>query len=186
MKLRVNNKWSNKNKVRSVEDTGSVLSFNLWKVGGENILHLENEGFQTDTYNQRLDVIAELSAFYIHVIDRMLSAKDYTTEKRQALITALALNLAKTMHDNRRDYSENKDKDYQGMFIHLLNERMTEYANFSFDGELDPGFQVKRRVGEYVRDVMGEKDNKWIPDQIIEIEIPDAMKAIKRITRGML
>lgn len=186
MKLRVKNKWNDKDKVRSPEETGSVLGFNLWKVASANIMHMENEGFQTDTHNQRLDVIAEFSAFFIHVIDRLVSGKDYTPEDRQALITGLALNMAKTMHDNRRDVSEDKDKDYRGEFIALLNERMNEYAGFTFDGDLDPGFQVKRCVGGHVRDVMGEKDNKWVPDQVIDIEIPDAMKAIKRIIRGML
>ncbi len=186
MKLRVKNKWNDKDKVRTPEETGSVLGFNFWKVASANVMHMENEGFQTDTHNQRLDVIAELSAFFVHVIDRVLSAKEYSAEDRQALITGLALNLAKTMHDNRRDVSEDKDKDYRAEFIQLMNERMNEYATYSFDGELAPGFQVRRCVGEHVRDVMGEKDNKWIPDQVIDIEIPDAMKAIRRITRGML
>ncbi len=186
MKLRVKNKWNDKNKQRSAEETGSVLGFNFWKVASANVMHLENEGFQTDTHNQRLDVIAELSAFFIHVIDRLISQKEYSAEDRQALITGLALNMAKTMHDNRRDVSEDKDRDYRGEFIQLLNERMNEYSAFNFDGDLDPGFQARRRVGEHVREVMGEKDNKWIPDQVMDIEIPDAMKAIKRIVRGML
>ncbi len=186
MKLRVKNKWNDKNRVRTAEETGSVLGFNLWKVASENVLHIENEGFQTDTQNQRLDVIAEFSAFYIHVIDRLISAKQYSAEKRQAIITGLALNMAKTMHDNRRDVSTDKNADYRDAFINVINNRMNEYASFSFDGDLDPGFQVKRCAGEHVREVMGEKDNKWVPDQVIEVEIPDAMKAMKRILRGML
>lgn len=186
MKLRVKNKWNDKKRERSPEEIGGLLGFNLWKVASANVLHLENEGFQTDTHNQRLDVIAELSAFFIHVIDRLLAERDYAGEDRQALITALALNMAKTMHDNRRDVSEDKERDYRGEFIELLNARMGEYSTFSFDGELAPGFQARRCVGEHVREVMGEKDNKWIPDQVIDIEIPDAMKAIKRIIRGVL
>ena len=186
MKLRVKNKWNDKNKERSAQETGSVLGFNFWKVASANVMHLENEGFQTDTHNQRLDVIAELSAFFIHVIDRAVSSKDYSEEDRQALITGLALNMAKTMHDNRRDVSEDKDRDYRSDFIELLNKRMNEYASFIFDGDLAPGFQARRRVGEHVRDVMGATDNKWIPDQVMDIEIPDAMKAVKRITRVML
>ena len=186
MKLRVKNKWNDKNKERTPEETGSVLSFNFWKIASANVMHMENEGFQTDTHFQRLDVIAEFTIFLVHVVDRVISSKDYTPEARQELITALALNLAKTMHDNRRDVSDDKVTDFRNDYIALMNERMNEYSNFTFDEGNQPGFQVRRCVGEHVREVMGEKDNKWIPDQVIDIEIPDAMKAFKRVTRGVI
>jgi hypothetical protein len=53
VKIRVKNRWNDKGRERTAEDTGSVLGFNLWRIAGANVLHLENEGFQTDTYNQR-------------------------------------------------------------------------------------------------------------------------------------
>ncbi len=185
MKIRVKNKWNDKGKERTPEDVGSVLSFNFWKVASANVMHLENEGFQTSTHFQRLDVIAEFTAFFVHVVDRVISAKGYSAEDRHALITAMALNLAKTMHDNRRDVSDDKETDFREEYIALMNERMAAYSKFTFDESDQPGFQVRRYVGERVRDVMGEKDNKWIPDQVMDIEIPDAMKAFKRVTRGM-
>jgi hypothetical protein len=186
MQIRVKNKWNDKNKVRTPEEIGSILSFNFWKIASANVMHMENEGFQTDTHFQRLDVIAEFTAFFVHVVDRIISAQGSTAEDRQALITALALNLAKTMHDNRRDVSDDKETDFRADYIALMNERMAEYSNFSFDENNQPGFQLRRCVGEHVREVMGEKDNKWIPDQVIDIEIPDAMKAFKRVTRGVI
>jgi hypothetical protein len=186
MKIRIKNKWNDKDKVRTPEETGSVLSFNFWKIASANVMHMENEGFQTDTHFMRLDVIAEFTAFLVHVVDRVISSKDYSAEDRHALITALALNLAKTMHDNRRDVSDDKETDFRNKYITLMNERMSEYSNFTFEEDNQPGFQLRRCVGEHVREVMGEKDNKWIPDQVIDIEIPDAMKAFKRVTRGVL
>lgn len=188
MKIRVKSKWNKKGKARSAEDTGSVLAFNLWKIAGANVLHIENEGFQTDTYNQRLDVIAELLAFFVHVVDRMISGKDYSEDDRSELITALALNLAKTMHDNRRDVNEGQAEDqadYKAQFIEVLNERMGEYAGFNFD-QGEPGFQLRRRVGEHVTEVMGEKDRKWVTDQIMDIEIPDALQTFKKVARNLI
>ena len=186
MRIRVKSKWNDKDKARSAEDTGSALAFNLWRIAGANVLHIENEGFQTDTYNQRLDVIAELLAFFVHVVDRMISAKDYSEEDRRELITALAMNLAKTMHDNRRDVNEDSaDIDYRAAFVAMINERMNEYAGFSFD-QGEPGFQLRRRVGEHVTEVMGEKDRKWVTDQVMEIEIPDALKTFKKVARNLI
>jgi len=186
MKIRIKNKWNDKTKERSPEETGSILSFNFWKIASANVMHLENEGFQTDTHFQRLDIIAEFTAFLVHVVDRVISDKEYSAEARQALITGLALNLAKTMHDNRRDVSDDKETDFRAEYITLMNQRMAEYSNFTFEENSQPGFQVRRCVGEHVRDVMGEKDNKWIPDQVMDIEIPEAMKTFKRVTRGVL
>ncbi len=186
MQIRIKNKWNNKGKERTPEETGSVLSFNFWKIASANVMHMENEGFQTDTHFQRLDVIAEFTAFLVHVVDRVISSKEYSVENRQALITGLALNLAKTMHDNRRDVSDDKETNFRAEYISLMNERMAEYSDFTFEEGNQPGFQLRRCAGEHVREVMGEKDNKWIPDQVIDIEIPDAMKAFKRVTRGVL
>ena len=184
MKIRVKSKWSDKGRERTADDIGSALGFNLWRIAGANVLHMENEGFQTDTYNMRLDVIAELLGFFVHVVDRMTSEQEYSEEKRHDLITAIALNLAKTMHDNRIDVNDEKD-DYKGQFIQLLNERMAEYAGFAYD-EKEPGFQMRRRCGEHVTEVMGEKDNKWVTDQVMDIEIPDALKTFKKVSRNLL
>lgn len=183
MKIRVKSKWNKKDKERTPEEIGSALAFNLWRIAGANVLHIENEGFQTDTQHQRLDVIAELLAFFVHIVDRMVSEKEYTEQGRSDLITAIALSLAKTMHDNRRDIET--EGDFQEGFVNLLNERMAEYAGFSFeDGE--PGFQLRRRCGDYVTDVMGEVDKKWVTTQIMDIEIPDALKTFKKVARSLL
>jgi len=186
VKIRVKSRWNNQDRERSAEEIGSALGFNLWRIAGANVLHLENEGFQTDTYNQRLDVIAELVSFFVHVVDRMTSEKEYSEEDRSELITALALNLAKTMHDNRLDANEGKDQeDYKGQFIQVMNQRMAEYAGFAYD-EGEPGFQMRRRCGEHVTEVMGEKDKKWVTEQIMSIEIPDALKTFKKVAKNLV
>jgi len=183
VKIRVKSKWNKKDKERTPEEIGSALAFNLWRIAGANVLHIENEGFQTDTQHQRLDVIAELLAFFVHIVDRMISEKDYSEQDRSDLITAVALSLAKTMHDNRRDIET--EGDFKEGFIDLLNERMAEYSEFSFENT-EPGFQLRRRCGDYVTSVMGEKDRKWVTSQIMDIEIPDALKTFKKVARSLL
>jgi len=183
MRIRVKNTWQDKDKERSLEDIAGVLAFNLWKIAGAIVLNLENEGFQTDSQSQRLDVFAELTAFFIHVVDRLASERDFDEDSRRVLITALAKSLTKTMHDNRVDFEG--EGEYRDAFVRLLNERMSEYAGFNYtDGE--PGFQLRRRVGEHVQAMMGAKDNRWVPDQILEIEIPEAMKVFRRVVRILM
>ena len=183
MRLRVRTTWLDTTKERSIEDTAGVIAFNLWKIASANVLNLENEGFQTDSQSQRVDVIEELLAFYVSVIDRLAVDREYDDDARRRLVVATAMNLAKTVKDNRVDFDG--EGEHSQVFVELLNERMSEYAGFSYsDGE--PGFQLRRRVGEHVQAVMGEKDNKWVPDQVMDIEIPDALKVFKRVVRGLI
>jgi hypothetical protein len=67
-------------------------------------------------------------------------------------------------------------------FVQLLNDRMSTYSEFNFEGTA-PSFPMLRCFGGYITDVMGDRANKWITTQIIDIEAPDAidslMKAMK-------
>ena len=174
--MRVKSRWNVKGKDRSLAETGGALAFIMWRIAQNGVLHLENEGFQIDTYNQRLDVLAEFLAFLFHYTDRSVSEK-LDAEGREELMTALARRLADNMQENRVD-SEGQ-KDYRGEFISLLNRRTDDYAEFSlYEGE--PGFAFRRYLGEKVTSVMGPQDSKWISDQMMDIEVPAAIKPLNK------
>ena len=85
------------------------------------------------------------------------------------------------MQSNRADVQEG---EYRKDFINLLNERMGEYSECGFTNEDGPSFSMRRIAGNKVRDVMGDKDNKWIPDYVIDSEIPKMLLALKRVFKG--
>ena len=87
--VRIRSKWTNKKKERSLEETAGALAFIEWRIAQQALLNLENEGFQTDTQSDRLDVLQELSSFLIHVADRIIH-KDFNDEERQRFVVALA------------------------------------------------------------------------------------------------
>ena len=182
--MRVKSRWSKKDKTRSVDETAGALAFITWRIAANHVLHLENEGFQTDTQQQRLDVIAEFLAFLIHVTDRLVYGH-LSDEDRQALISAYALRMADTFAGNVKDVAGASDGDPRGGFIETLNQRMSDYAEMSFaDGQ--PGFNLLAFFGEKVAGVMGPKDNRWIQDQIMEIEAPEALKPLKKALRDLV
>ena len=143
-------------------------------------MYLENEGFETVSRSQRLDVIAEFIAFGAHVADRMVF-DEMTANEREIFINALGQHLADTMQSNRADVQEG---EYRSDFINLLNERMSEYSECSYTHEDGPSFSMRRLAGKHVQEVMGDKDNKWIPDYVIDSEIPKMLLALKRVFRG--
>lgn len=180
--MRIRSRWNVKGKERSLEEVAGAVAFIEWRIAGQALLNLENEGFQTDTQLQRLDVLQEICAFLIHVSDRLVH-DTMNDEDRQRFIIALALKIADTWHDNRLD-SEGPGKDFRQPFIDHLNVRMADYAAFRFDNG-EPGYAFKRYLGECVTNTMGDKDRKWISDQVMEIEIPEMLKTLEKGLRDL-
>ena len=181
--MRLKTKWANKNKERSLNELAGALGFTLWRITAKNLLNLENEDYQTETQSQRLNVMAEFAAFLVAVADRIV-AESFSDEQRQEFIVGLALKLADTMQENRED-CEGRGKDYKQPFIDFLNQRLSEYAEHSFK-DMEPGYSFKRHLGNSLIGVMGERHEKWLSAQVIEIEVPEAMATLKRAMKSLL
>lgn len=175
--MRVKSKWSKKDKTHSVEEIGGALAFIAWRIGQNILLSLENNDYQTDTQLQRLNIIEELLAFTIHVIDRMTIDK-FSDEERQRFMTELVMKTAKHMEDNKRDIVG--PGDYKQSYIDRVNERMNDYADFSYDEQTGPSFPMRRFFGDRVAVQMGEKNRKWVADQILEVESGEILDTLKK------
>jgi len=102
--------------------------------------------------------------------------------ERQEFISSLAQHLASQVQENRTD-AQGKG-DYRKPFIDLLNNRAADYAECPMpDGE--PGYALKRYFGESVRAVMGKKENQWVTDQVMEVEVPEALLPLRKALREL-
>lgn len=183
MAIRVKAKWNQKERERSFGDVGSALAFNAWKQAAQIVLNLENEGFQTDSNPQRLDVVAENLAFMVQVADRMVHER-LDDEDRALFVNAFAGKLIAYMADNRRDVQG--EGDWKAPFVELLNRRAADYAGADWSPAEGASFKLRRLYGEHVAAAMGEKDNRWIPDYIIDREAPEAERVLKRALPTLL
>jgi len=159
------------------------MGFILWRIAQQGVLNLENEGFQTDTNAQRLDVMAEFLTFLLHLVDRRVVGL-MEVDERQEFVTALAKKLADFIQENRTDASGKGE--YRQRFIQLLNERTSDYADFSVGEDDVPGYAFRRYFGENVRAVMGDKDNQWITDQVMDVEVPEMLKPFNKAAVDLL
>jgi len=183
--VRIRTKWHNKGREVSIEEKANTLAFISWRIAMKLVLNLENENFQTDTQSQRLDVISEVLAFLVSVSDRLVSEQMEEDERRE-LITHMALKLANTYQENCEDLIA-RETDYKAGFIETMNQRLNAYAECGWNSEKEePGFQYKRDFGDCISQQMGEKDNKWITEHIIEIEVPEAMETLKKAKYEMV
>ena len=159
------------------------MGVNIWRIASEGLLALEIEGFETGSNSQRLDVIEEFAAFLLNMTDRLVYER-IDEDSRREFITALGLHLADTVQDNRQDASG--AGEYRRAFIDLVNSRMSEYSECTFSERDGPGFSLKRIFADRVRERMGPRDNKWIPDYVMDIEVPKAMTALQRPLNALL
>ncbi len=177
--MRMRTKWHDKERTVSIDEKANTMAFISWRIAAALVLNLENENFQTDTHKQRLDVIREALAFLVSVTDRLV-APQMSAEERQEFVAKYAVKLSKTFQENCEDLL-GRNTDYKTDFINTLNQRLNAYADCSWDEEKEmPGFQYKRDFGDYISAEMGKRDNKWITDQIIEIEVPEMMENLKK------
>jgi predicted GNAT family acetyltransferase len=176
--VRVKSKWNKKDKTHSVEEIGAALAFIAFRIAQNGVLSLENNDYQTDSQAQRLKIIAEFLCFTIHIIDRM-TIERFSDEDRVRFMTELAVKSAKHMEDNMRDILGKGD--YRQGFIDTLNQRMNDYADFAYDKEAGgPSFPMRRFFGDLVTEQMGEKNKRWVADQIIDIEVPGILQTLER------
>ena len=175
--------WNQRGRDRSLPEIGSAISFNIWQIAGQGVLDLENEGFQTDTQSQRLDVLTEYAAYLLQLVDRMVFDQ-FNEEQRNQLISSAGLHLASIVQDNRLE--TDGEGDHRGRFLAILNERIGDYSACQFSRAEGPSFVFLRLLGDHVSAQMGERDNRWITGYVIDIAGEKLFKSLRRVLPGLL
>ena len=183
MRIRIKTQWSKQEREVSAEDAVSVLAFNSWKIGMQTLLEIENEDFQVDTQQQRIEVIEEIMAFMVQSLDRIVH-ETISDEDRASLIGLYAKKLADHVQDNARDFSG--PGDYRSPFIDKLNNRFGDYAETKWDNKKHlPGFSMGRQFGLHISNVLGPKDQKWALDYIQQVLMPDFFALFKKTVKSI-
>ncbi len=174
--MRMKSKWGKNGKQRSVADNASAAAFISWRIAQDALLDLENEDYQTDNLQQRMAVVVEFVIFLAHLADR-ITYERMSAEERQEFVVTMVQHLARTYQASMEDIDG--IKDYKKDFIDLVNDRMSDYSEMPYD-EDEPSFVMRRYLGTKVQDVMGDRHNKWIETQVLEINAPEAIKHLKK------
>jgi len=172
----VKTRWRKKG-ARTLAERAGVIGANVWKISLEIFKHMEKEGFRFGSDRLVTDVLAELIAFLVQLVDRAVYGK-LSEADRATLIGEVARHLAATMENNQLDLLG--PGEYRKPFIDLLNARFEEYAGFEYPGG-EPGFPCLRFFAAKVSDAMAASDNKWVVEQIMDIEAPEMVRLIKKL-----
>jgi hypothetical protein len=170
--MRVKSKWY-KNQVKTIEDIGGAMAFICWRITKNHLEDLINEGFVIEK-EQVFNVITEYLCFLIQSIDRLVF-KILNTKQRQELINKLAKQSAFYYQENKTERIG--EGNHWKVFINIYNQRSQDYSDYDFIGN-EPDYHFLRYFGEKVKLAMTDVDEKWITQQMIEIQAPKAFKKI--------
>jgi hypothetical protein len=170
---------------RTMPELAGVIAMLGWKLSQDAIRRMRAAQFDIDIGTQYFDFVCEYLAFMLHAADRV-AHRALAADKRTAFTTALALKLAEVVEDNRDMLIAVPEPGRcRRHFIALANERGADYADFAYDEKQGPDFGFRRFFGSRLLEIVPEKDHSWVIDQIMEIEAPEAVKALEATLAGL-
>ena len=172
----VKTRWR-KSGPRTLAERAGVIGANVWKVAVEIFRHLEKEGFRFSGDRMVTDVIAECIAFELQLVDRAVHAR-LPAEDRATLVQELARHVAHTFENNQVDLFG--PGEHRKAFIGLLNARFDTYATFEYDGS-QPRFECLRFFATQVAEAMAPAENKWVLEQVMEVEAPELVLLMAKL-----
>ena len=181
MVLRLKSKFRKKGP-KTLEDRASVVAGNIWRIAQETCRHMEIEGYKLGSDKQVTAVLTELMAFMLQATDRIVYGQ-LSEEDRGRFINSLAGNLARITGSNLTEFVGSGD--HITPFVATLNARAADYAEFEFN-QAGPGYAFLRYLGEKVALAMAATDSKWVLEQVVDVEAPEAIKTLKKMVGQVL
>lgn len=186
-KIRIKSQWFRAGSEKTPEQTASVVAFTTWRVAQNMLKQMRAAQFDIDIGVQYFAFTREVLVFLTQVLDRMAYQR-MTPEARVAFVTALVKRVAEILQDNEdglMGQPEPGQASHYEQFIDLFNELADHYADFGFN-EQGPDFDFVRYLGYRIELLMPKKDQRWVLDQVMANEVPQAVAYLQKAMDGVL
>ncbi|MDP2794318.1 MAG: hypothetical protein Q8O25_09615 [Sulfurisoma sp.] len=183
MAVRVFNRFHAKGS-RSPKMLASVVAMLAWKLAIESIKRMRKAWYDIDAGKPYFDFVCEFLVFLAHAADR-IAYRSLDAGQRAEFTTALATRLAEMVEESHEALLGSAEPGVaQRAFIDLFNRRGADYGEYDY-GPAGPDFGFKRMFASALREILPEKDKLWVVDQAMDIEAPDAVKALEKTMAGL-
>ena len=184
MAIRIRSSFHSRGKPRTPATLASVIAMLAWKLAIDSIKRMREAQFDIDIGRAYFDFVCEYLAFLAHLADR-IAFRDLEAEQRAAFTRALALRLADVVEDNADMLiAASSPGVCRSHFLDLFNQSGADYATFGYDDK-GPDFGFRRCFASRIREGVPEKDKTWVYDQVMDIEVPEGVKAIEKTLAGL-
>jgi len=185
--IRIKSQWFRDGAAKTPQQNASAMAFITWRVTQNMLKQMRGADFDIEIGAQYFAFTREVLVFLIQVIDRLASQR-MDVELRTQFMTALVLRVADILEENE-DRLLGPPAAGQGShsasFIAQFNELADHYAEFGFEAD-GPDFAFVRYLGHRIEALMSLKDQRWVVEQVMASEVPDALEMIKRGLQGVL
>jgi len=187
MALRIKNQWFQSERPKSAQETASAMAFIVWRVAQNMLKQMREAKFDIDVGPQYFAFMREVLVFLIQVVDRMAFER-MSGEERVAFTTAMVVRVAEILEESELEWLPAPAADEESRrnrFIDLCNEQSEAYAEFGHGPE-GPDFGFVRYLGHRIEIIMPAKDQRWVIDQVMAVEAPEALEMVRRGMEGVL
>ena len=182
--MRVHSRWFRRH-ARGPEETAGALAFIAWRAALAMLARMRRAGFTLDAGPRYFDLLSEALAFALQVSWRIAYDR-LDAAGREAFAIAAAHRAAAILAENEAELLGQASRaQLEARFIARLNRRFDDYAPFGY-GREGPDFAFLRCFAALVCEVVPEPDRRWVHDQVIAIEGPEAAATIARALADLL
>jgi hypothetical protein len=183
--LRIKAQWFKAERPKTPEQTASAMAFITWRIALNMLKRMRDASFDIDAGPAYFGFVREVLVFLLAGIDRMAHAR-LGADARTPFTTALVLRVAEILRENEADLLGPIDgADYRERFIDQFNALSEHYADFGWSDVEGPDFSFVRYLGSRLEAAVPEKDRHWVIDQVMAIEVPDAVSMLQRAMQGV-
>ena len=182
-KIRVKSSWFKGDRKKTPQEIAGALAFTIWRISDNTLKNVRRADFDIAIGEQYFAFLSEFLIFLVQVADRIVYTQ-LSEQDRFDFTSALVNRVAEHQAENQSEWLGGNARDYKDRFVDRLNQRAGEYADFHYTG-VDTSFSFILYLGQCMRDVMDEKDKTWVVDQIMAIEVPEAVAMLEKAMQGL-
>ena len=192
--MRIKSRWFREGADHDAAEQASAMAFIVWRVAVNMLKRMRAAEFDVDAGAPYFAFVQEALVFLVAVADR-LAHQRLPAESRVAFTTALVRHVARHVQENADDLLAPPPEGGPGhgdAFIDLFNEVCAHYADFDADPRPDPaatgftpGFAFVRYLGVRLEPVLPPAQRRWVLDQVMAIEAPEAVEIVQRSMREL-
>jgi hypothetical protein len=184
MAVRIRSRFHSGGRQRTQAELASVIAMLAWKLAIDSIKRMREAEYDIDIGRPYFGFVCEYLVFLAQAADR-IAYRELEPAQRAEFTSALAVRLADVVEDNRDMLlGEEVPGESRRFFLELFNRRGGEYAAFDYAAD-GPDFGFRRCFAAGIEEVLPAKDKLWAIDQVMEIEVPEAIKALEKTLAGL-
>ena len=185
--MRIKSKWFQSGSVKTPEQTASAMAFITWRIAQNTLKQMRLAKFDIEVGPQYFAFTREMLVFFLLLLDR-LAYQRMGSDDRAAFVTALVRREAEILEENEDSFlgpPPQGQRPHSETFIDLFNELSEHYAEFGFDHD-GRDFAFVRYLGHRIERIMPAKDQRWVIEQMMAAEVPEAFVLLERAMSGVL